>query len=75
MEDGELCLRAKTRPSGSSISPYIAFGGLLDQDPDLLRATPIYKHDFTLDAVRMQPARALPGGLIEGGAESPEEET
>ncbi len=49
MESGELCLRAKTRPSGSSISPYLAFAGLLETDPESLRSTPIYKDDFTLD--------------------------
>jgi radical SAM family uncharacterized protein/radical SAM-linked protein len=49
IEAGELCLRAKTRPSGSSISPYLAFAGLLDTDAELLRSSPIYKDDFTLD--------------------------
>ena len=49
MESGELCLRAKTRPSGSSISPYLAFAGLLETDAESLRSTPIYKDDFTLD--------------------------
>jgi radical SAM family uncharacterized protein/radical SAM-linked protein len=73
IEDGELCVRAKTHPSGSSISPYLAFAGLLDADPDVLRSTPIYKHDFTLDAVRVQPARALPGGVI-GRESAPHEE-
>ncbi|HKP96770.1 MAG TPA: TIGR03960 family B12-binding radical SAM protein [Fibrobacteria bacterium] len=49
MEDEELCVRARTHPSGSSISPYLAFAGLLDTDPDALRSTPIYKDDFTLE--------------------------
>jgi len=75
IEDGELCVRAKTHPSGSSISPYLAFAGLLDADPDVLRSTPIYKHDFTLDAVRVQPARALPGGVIERESAPHEEAT
>jgi radical SAM family uncharacterized protein/radical SAM-linked protein len=49
IENDELCLRAKTHPSGSSISPYLAFAGLLDADPEALRSTPIYKDDFTLE--------------------------
>jgi radical SAM-linked protein len=49
MENGELCVRAKTHPSGSSISPYLAFAGLLETDPEALRSTPIYKDDFSLE--------------------------
>jgi radical SAM family uncharacterized protein/radical SAM-linked protein len=56
MENGELCLRAKTHPSGSSISPYLAFAGLLGTDSDSLRSTPIYKDDFTLDGNFMKAA-------------------
>jgi radical SAM-linked protein len=48
LEGGELCLRIKTHPSGASISPYVAFAGLLETEPDALRNTPIYKDDFTL---------------------------
>jgi hypothetical protein len=49
IEAGELCVRIRTRPSGSSISPYLAFAGLLETDAELLRSMPIYKHDFTLE--------------------------
>jgi hypothetical protein len=50
MENEELCVRAKTHPSGSSISPYLAYAGLLETDAEALRSTPIYKDDFTLEA-------------------------
>lgn len=49
IEAGELCVRIRTRPSGSSISPYLAFAGLLESDAEMLRSMPIYKHDFTLE--------------------------
>jgi radical SAM-linked protein len=61
MENGELCVKAKTHPSGSSISPYLAFAGILGVDQEALRSTPIYKDDFTLDAPRaVGPARTPP---------------
>jgi radical SAM family uncharacterized protein/radical SAM-linked protein len=49
LENGELCIVAKTHASGSSISPYLAFAGLLETDEKTLRSTPIYKDDFTLE--------------------------
>ncbi len=49
MENDELCVRAKTHASGSSISPYLAFAGLLETDAESLRSMPIYKDDFTLE--------------------------
>ncbi|MDQ2999765.1 MAG: TIGR03936 family radical SAM-associated protein, partial [Fibrobacterota bacterium] len=65
MENDELCVRAKTHPSGSSISPYLAFAGLLEADPDALRSTPIYKDDFTLDPVRVVgPSRTPARGVV-----------
>ena len=47
-EDGELCLRARTQPSGATVSPYLAFAALLDADPEALRCRPIYKASFAL---------------------------
>lgn len=52
MENGELCVKAKTHPSGSSISPYLAFSGLLQVEQEALRSAPIYKDDFTLEPLR-----------------------
>ena len=49
MENGELCIKAKTHSSGSSISPYLAFAGVLGIDSESLRSTPIYKDDFSID--------------------------
>ncbi len=49
MENEELVMRAKTHESGSSISPYLAFAGILGTDMDTLRSTSIYKDDYTLE--------------------------
>jgi radical SAM-linked protein len=49
-EDGELCVRTRTQPSGATISPYLAFAGLLGEEPDALRSAPIYKAAYTLEA-------------------------
>jgi radical SAM family uncharacterized protein/radical SAM-linked protein len=49
-EDGELCVRTRTQPSGATISPYLAFAGLLDAEPEALRSAPIYKAAYTLEA-------------------------
>ena len=67
-EDGELCLRARTQPSGATISPYLAFAGLLDEDPEAMRSRPIYKAAYTVAAADAIPAhRALAGSLPGSG--------
>lgn len=51
IEKGELCLRARAQDSGATISPYLAFAGLLDTEPEGLRSTPIYKDSFTAEGM------------------------
>jgi hypothetical protein len=48
MQAGELFLRLKAQPSGSTVSPYAAFGLLLGMDPEDLRSEPLGKEDFSL---------------------------
>lgn len=48
VQDGNLFVRLRTQPSGSTISPYAAFGLLLEMDPELLRMEMLSKEDFGL---------------------------
>ncbi len=48
LQDGDLCLRLKTQPSGSTVSPFAAFGLLLDVDAEALRGEPVAKEDFAV---------------------------
>lgn len=60
-EAGEVCVRTRTQPSGATISPYLAFAGLLGEEPEALRSAPIYKDSYTLGAERPAgPARTPP---------------
>lgn len=68
MDGDELCVKAKTHPSGSSVSPYLAFAGLLGAEMDGLRGLPIYKADFTLEPLKAGPAFTPKKGAAEAAA-------
>lgn len=46
MRDGDLFVRLRTQPSGSSVNPYAVFGLMLQMDPEALRSEPLSKEDF-----------------------------
>jgi len=48
LQEGDLYVRLRTQPSGSTISPYAAFGLLLEMDPELLRSELLSKEDFDI---------------------------
>ncbi len=48
LQEGDLYVRLRTQPSGSTISPYAAFGLLLEMDPELLRSEMLSKEDFAM---------------------------
>ncbi len=48
VQDGDLFVRLRTQPSGSTISPYAAYGLLLNMDPELLRMEMLSKEDFNI---------------------------
>ncbi len=64
--EGELFLRLKAQPSGSTISPYAAFGLLLGVDPESLRSEPMSKVDFSEKVSLPSVVMARRPGLVEG---------